>query len=151
MREPISSHTKTDEAAGSGRGTCYERINTPRLRVVFCSYTYSSSDEHSLLSSLYPHLAPPQSSFTLSPARVMPYRSHVQHEEPLDTELGDEEFVERDVSEGTSEPESESKSDSSSEMLVAEPAGDMVWRAKRVDSASRVALSYWVWMTSRVW
>jgi hypothetical protein len=82
---------------------------------------------------------------------VIPYRSHVQHELPLEILLGDEELVEREVSDGTSDPESESKSDSLSEMLVAEPAGEIAWRAKRVDRASRVALSYWVWMTSRVW
>jgi len=86
------------------------RITTPCRLVVLESYTLSSSLEHSLESSLYPHLAPPQSSFTRSPLRVMPYRSHVQQLLPLDTLLGDEEFVLRDVSDGTSEPRSLSES-----------------------------------------
>jgi len=84
----------------------------------------------------------------------MPYRSHVQQLLPEEILEGDDELVDRDVSDGTSEPESSlsnSESDSSSEMDVAEPAGLMVWRAKREERASRVALSYWVWMTSRVW
>lgn len=83
----------------------------------------------------------------------MPYRSHVQQLLPEEILDGDDEFVERDVRDGTSEPESsESNSESSSsEIDVAEEAGLIAWRAKRVESASRVALSYCVWMTSRVW
>jgi hypothetical protein len=127
------------------------RITTPCLRVVFCSYRYSSSEEHSDDSSLYPHLAPPQSNLTLSPARVMPYRSHVQQLLPELTLDGDDELVDRDVSDGTSESLSESKYESSSDMEVAEEAGDIDCRAKRVESASRVALSYCVLMTCRVW
>jgi hypothetical protein len=80
----------------------------------------------------------------------MPYRSHVQQlllELTLD---GEDEFVERDVSEGTSEESSESKSDSS-DMDVADEAGDIVCLAKRDDSASMATLSYCVLMTWRVW
>lgn len=81
----------------------------------------------------------------------MPYRSHVQHELPLEMLDGDEELVDREVKDGTSEPESsESNSESSSDMLVAEDAEDTECRAKREDRASSVALSYCVWMTSRV-
>jgi hypothetical protein len=95
----------------SSRGR-YVRMTTPCRRVVLASYSInaSSSLEHSDESSLYPHLAPPQSSLTLSPDRVMPYRSHVQQlllELTLD---GDELLVERDVRDGTLEPESESES-----------------------------------------
>jgi hypothetical protein len=83
----------------------------------------------------------------------MPYRSHVQQLLPLDTLDGEEEFVDRDVSDGTSESASESNSESSSSLSieVVDEAGEIVWRAKRVERASRVALSYWVWITSRVW
>lgn len=83
----------------------------------------------------------------------MPYRSHVQQLLPEETLDGDDELVDREVRDGTSEPESsESNSDSSSsEIEVAEEAGLMAWRAKRVDNASSVALSYCVWITSRVW
>lgn len=83
-------------------------MTTPCLRVVFSAYTYSSSDEHSDESSLYPHLAPPQSSFTRSPARVIPYRSHVQQLLRELTLLGDDELVDREVRDGTSESSSES-------------------------------------------
>lgn len=127
------------------------RITTPCLRVWFFSYVYSSSDEHSDDSSLYPQRAPPQSSFTLSPVRVMPYRSHVQQLLPELTLDGDDELVDRDVSDGTSESSSESKYEPSSEMDVAEEAGDIVWRAKRVDRASSAAWSYCVLTTCRVW
>jgi len=87
-------------------------MTTPCRRVVLASYSISASSslEHSDESSLYPHLAPPQSSRTLSPDRVMPYRSHVQQlllELTLD---GEELLVERDVRDGTLEPESESES-----------------------------------------
>jgi len=125
------------------------RITTPCRRVVFSSYRYSSSEEHSDESSLYPHRAPPQSSFTLFPSRVMPYRSQVQQlllELTLD---GLDEFVDRDVSDGTSEPLSEYES-SDSDILVVELAGDIDCLAKRVDNASSVALSYCVLMTCRV-
>lgn len=66
---------------------------------------------------------------------------------------GDDELVEREVSDGTSESLSESNSDSesSSEMEVVDDAGEIAVRAKRELSASRVDLSYCVWMTSRVW
>lgn len=115
--------------------------------MVFASYScrYSSSDEHSLESSLYPQRAPPQSSLTLSPDRVMPYRSHVQHVLPDETLDGDELFVERDVRDGTSESLSESMYDEPVDET--DEAGEIVWRAKRLLSASSVALSYWVLMT----
>lgn len=67
----------------------------------------------------------------------MPYRSQVQQELmlPLDTELGDELLVDRDVSDGTSESTSLSKYESSdSEKDVVDDAGDMVAREKRDDS-----------------
>lgn len=81
----------------------------------------------------------------------MPYLSHVQQLLPLDTLDGDDEFVDRDVKDGTSESLSESNSESSSDSMdVVDEAGEMVCRAKREESASSVALSYWVWMTSRV-
>jgi len=64
---------------------------------------------------------------------------------------GDDELVDREVSDGTSEPPSESKLESSSEMDVVDEAGDMVWRAKREERAARTALSYCVLMTWRVW
>jgi hypothetical protein len=44
---------------------------------------------HSLLLPLYPHLDPPQSSFTRCPLRVMPYLSHRQMELTLLNELGE--------------------------------------------------------------
>jgi len=117
--------------------------------VVLASYWYSSSDEHSDESSEYPHLAPPQSSFTLSPERVIPNLSHVQHELPELTLDGLELLVERDVSEGTllESSESYSDSDSSSEMDVTEPVELIDWRLKRDVRASSVALSYCVLMT----
>jgi hypothetical protein len=83
-------------------------MTTPWRRVVFSSYTYSSSEEQSDESSEYPHRAPPQSSLTRSPARVIPYLSQVQHELPELTLDGLELLVERLVSEGTSELSSES-------------------------------------------
>jgi hypothetical protein len=81
----------------------------------------------------------------------MPYRSQVQQLLPELTLEGDDEFVDRDVSEGTSESSSESKYESSSDMDVVDEAGDIDCPAKRVESASRAALSYCVWMTWRVW
>lgn len=81
----------------------------------------------------------------------MPYRSQVQQLLPELTLDGDDELVDRDVSEGTSESSSESKYESSSEMDVADEAGDIVCRAKRDERASRVALSYCVLITWRVW
>jgi len=106
------------------------RITTPCLLVVLASYARSSSLEHSLESSENPHLAPPQSSFTRSPARVMPYRSHVQQLEalPLDKELGDELLDERDVRDGTSEPRSLSESKYESSESVALEAGEIAVR-----------------------
>lgn len=48
------------------------------------SLSLESSDEQSDASELpYPHRAPPQSSLTRSPLRVIPYRSQVQ--EPVET------------------------------------------------------------------
>lgn len=82
---------------------------------------------------------------------MIPYRSQVQQlllELTLD---GDDEFVDRDVSEGTSESPSESKYESFSDIDVVDEAGDIDCRAKRVDSASSAALSYCVSMTWRVW
>jgi len=109
---------------------------------------YSSSEEHADESSLYPQRAPPQSSFTLSPERVMPYRSHVQQLLPELTLEGDDEFVDRDVKDGTSESLSESNSESSSSDIdVADEAGEMDCRAKRDDKAASVALSYCVLIT----
>jgi len=55
---------------------------------------------------------------------------------------GDDEFVDRDVSEGTSESVSEPRYESLSEIDVADDAGEILWRAKRVVKASSVALSY---------
>jgi len=51
---------------------------TPCLRELRDTEYSSSDEQHELPSSLYPHRDPPQSSLTLSPPRVMPYRSHVQ-------------------------------------------------------------------------
>lgn len=82
----------------------------------------------------------------------MPYRSQVQQLLPELTLDGDDEFVDRDVRDGTSESLSESNSESSSsEKDVADEAGEIVCFAKRDERASRVALSYCVWMTWRVW
>lgn len=81
----------------------------------------------------------------------MPYRSHVQQLLPELTLDGDDEFVDRDVRDGTSESLSESNSESSSEIDVVEEAGESVCPAKRDERASSVALSYCVWMTWRVW
>lgn len=66
----------------------------------------------------------------------MPYRSHVQQLLPELTLDGDDEFVDRDVRDGTSESSSESKYESSEEV---DEAGDIVCRAKREDRASMVA------------
>jgi len=118
-------------------------MTTPWRRVVFSSYTYSSSDEQSSESSEYPHRAPPQSSLTRPPARVMPKRSHVQQLLPELTLLGELELVEREVRDGTSEPESESYSES-------EESSTDCWAKRRLSSSS-VVLSYWVLMTWRVW
>jgi hypothetical protein len=51
---------------------------TPWRRELAGIYSSSPEEQQELESSLYPHLEPPQSSLTRSPARVMPYRSHVQ-------------------------------------------------------------------------
>jgi len=81
----------------------------------------------------------------------MPYRSHVQQLLPELTLEGDDEFVDRDVKDGTSESLSESNSESSSsEIDVADEAGEIVCLAKRDDRASSVALSYCVLITWRV-
>lgn len=74
----------------------------------------------------------------------MPYRSHVQQLLPLDTLLGDEEFVLREVSDGTSEPRSlsESKYEDPLERDETLEAGEMVVRAKREESWSRAAVLY---------
>jgi hypothetical protein len=77
----------------------------------------------------------------------MPYRSHVQQLLAELTLDGDDEFVDLDVSDGTSESSSESKYEPSSDILVAELAGDIVCRAKRELRASSVALSYCVFIT----
>jgi hypothetical protein len=45
---------------------------------------------HSLLLPLYPHLDPPQSSFTRCPLLVIPNRSHRQTELTLLNELGED-------------------------------------------------------------
>lgn len=94
-----------------------------------------------LLSSLYPHLAPPQSSLTRLPARVMPYRSHVQHELRLLTELapGELELLLRLLSDGTAELRSECESLLSSpddESSSYESLGRRCWCAMRLASCS---------------
>lgn len=122
-------------------------MTTPWRRVVLASYWCSSSDEHSEESSEYPQRAPPQSSFTLSPVRVIPKRSQVQHELPELTLDGLELLVDREVKDGTSEDSSESYSDSSSDMEVVEPSGEIDCWLKRDVRASRVALSYCVLIT----
>lgn len=121
-------------------------MTTPCLRVVLASYARSSSLEHSLESSEKPHLAPPQSSLTRSPARVMPYRSHVQQLEtlPLDTELGDELLDEREVSDGTDESRSLSESKYESSELV----GDIEVRPNCDESWSSDA---WLYCESTIW
>jgi len=126
-------------------------MSTPCRRVVFAAYSScsSSSEEQSDESSLYPHRAPPQSSLTRSPERVIPYRSQVQQLLPELTLDGDELFVDRDVSDGTSESLSESMYESESDEM--EEAGDILCRANLVVRASSVALSYCVAMTWRVW
>jgi hypothetical protein len=78
----------------------------------------------------------------------MPYRSHVQQLLPELTLDGDDELVDRDVRDGTSESSSESRYESSSE--EAEEAGETVCLAKRDDRASMVAWLYCVLMTWRV-
>lgn len=60
----------------------------------------------------------------------MPYRSHVQQLDPELTLDGDDELVERDVSDGTSESSSESMYESESD----DEAGEMVWRPNWVAS-----------------
>jgi hypothetical protein len=128
------------------------RTTMPWRRVVLASYSSasSSSEEQSDESSLYPHRAPPQSSLTRSPERVIPYRSHVQQLLPELTLDGEELLVERDVSDGT-DSLSESIYESSSDNDEADDAGDIVCRANLLVNASSVALSYCVAMTWRVW
>lgn len=63
---------------------------------------------------------------------------------------GDELFVEREVSDGTSESLSESMYESLSED-ESDDAGETVWRANWLVRASSVFLSYCVLMTWRVW
>lgn len=87
----------------------------PFRRVAPCRYSSSLSLEQLLPSSLLPHRAPPQSSLTRSPSRVMPYRSQVQQLLALLSELGVlDELLRLLVRDGTSLSSSElSSSDES--------------------------------------